>query len=473
MSFYDLQKENKQCSILIVDDEPKIVESLEKIFVREGLIVFTAPDAHVALSVLSNKNIDVLLTDLTMTSDMSGIDLLTKVKKDSPHIEVILMTAYGTMEIAAHAMKKGAYDAISKPVERAHIVQIVHNAIEKQSLIKENKGLKKQLKQKKHYTLIGTSQAWISMMKTVAQVADSQATVLIQGESGTGKELIARTIHEQSPRSAMPFIPINCAAIPESILEAELFGYEKGAFTGASHSREGRFEAAHCGTLFLDEIGEIPAHIQVKLLRVMQEGEIERLGSSGRSNQVNIRWIAATNRDLSHAVSQGIFREDLYYRLNVVSIDVPPLRERKEDILLLANYFLKLYSEKNGKSALKYDDEVLNILMNHQWPGNVRQLENTIEHAVVLSGDNTMLNKENFPTNIDVNDNAISSNNKLSISVGTSLYDMECQLIKETLRYTKGNKEHAAQILGIGTRTIYRRLNETDLEDIEKKSNAF
>ena len=334
--------------VLIVDDEPGIVESLSKIFKREGMQVLTAGDGQAGLELLRRQRVGVLLTDLMMPRT-TGMDLLKAAKTVAPETEVVLMTAYGTVETAVEAMKEGAYDFVTKPLKRAHVVRIVKNALEKQSLVVENRALRAQLAEKRRRAIIGTSLAWRRTMDTVVQAAPSDATVLLLGQSGTGKELLARAIHENSSRADRPFVAINCAAIPESILEAELFGYEKGAFTGATTSREGRFEAASGGSLFLDEIGEMSRHVQVKLLRVLQEQEIERLGGGGRTRPVDIRLIVATNIDLAKAVHEGQFREDLYYRLNVIPITIPPLRDRRDDIPLLVQHFVRLYADKNGK----------------------------------------------------------------------------------------------------------------------------
>ncbi|HEY6039574.1 MAG TPA: sigma-54 dependent transcriptional regulator, partial [Kofleriaceae bacterium] len=299
--------------VLIVDDEPAIVESLAKIFKREGMHVLSASDGTAGLDLLRKHRVGVLLTDLMMPQT-SGMDLLRAAKTIAPETEVVLMTAYGTVETAVDAMKEGAYDFVTKPLKRAHVVRIVRNALEKQSLLVENRSLKAQLAEKRRRAIIGTSLAWRRTMDIVMQASPSEATVLLLGESGTGKELLARAVHENSARAKGPFVAVNCAAIPESILEGELFGYEKGAFTGATTARDGRFEAAHGGTLFLDEIGEISRHVQVKLLRVLQEGEIERLGAGGKTRRIEIRLIAATNVNLADEVKAGRFHEDLYYR---------------------------------------------------------------------------------------------------------------------------------------------------------------
>ncbi|HET6610914.1 MAG TPA: sigma-54 dependent transcriptional regulator [Kofleriaceae bacterium] len=442
-------------TVLVVDDEPGILDSLSKIFRREGLEVATAQDGAQGLELLRTRRIGVLLTDLMMPR-VSGMDLLRAAKTVAPETEVVLMTAYGTVETAVAAMKEGAYDFVTKPLKRAHVTRIVRNALEKQHLVIENRALRAQLAEKRQRTLIGTSLAWRRTMDTAMQAAASEATVLLLGESGTGKELLARAIHEMSPRQGGPFVPIHCAAIPESILEAELFGYEKGAFTGAAQRREGRFEAAAGGTVFLDEIGELSRQVQVKLLRVLQEGEVMRLGSSGRAQPIDLRLIAATNVDLLRAVREGRFREDLYYRLNVVPLKVPPLRERTDDIPLLAQHFIHIYSEKNQKRIAGCSRGALDRLCDYPWPGNVRELENAIERAVVLSRQ-SVLTEDDLPHEVREAEGG-GMGPGLAFSVGTPLADIELRVIRETLRHTNGDKRLAAKLLGIATRTIYRRL---------------
>ena len=442
--------------VLIVDDEVGILESLTKIFAREGVEVLTANDGTEGLEILRKQRVTVLLTDLMMPKT-SGMDLLKAARTVSPETEVILMTAHGTVETAVAAMKEGAYDFVTKPLKRAHVVRIVRNALEKQNLVVENRALRAQLEERRQKAIIGTSLAWRRTMDIVVQAAASEATVLLLGESGTGKELLARALHENSPRAHMPLVPINCAAIPESILEAELFGYEKGAFTGATTSREGRFEAANGGTLFLDEIGEVSRHVQVKLLRVLQEGEIERLGGGGKIRKIDIRLIAATNIDLAEAVRRGDFREDLYYRLNVVPINVPALRDRPEDIPLLVQHFIRLYAEKNGKSISTCSREALDLLSHYAWPGNVRELENAVERAIVLSRE-SVLSADDLPREIRDHESLGGSARSLNFTIGTRLDEIEMRVIRETLRETRGDKRLAAKLLGIATRTIYRRL---------------
>ncbi len=450
------QSEWSNSVVLIVDDESGILESLGKIFAREGLEVLTASNGAEGLEILRKQRISVLLTDLMMPRT-TGMDLLKAARTVSPETEVILMTAHGTVETAVAAMKEGAYDFVTKPLKRAHVVRIVRNALEKQNLVVENRALRAQLEERREKAIIGTSLAWRRTMDTTVQAAASEATVLLLGESGTGKELLAKAVHENSPRAHQPLIPINCAAIPESILEAELFGYEKGAFTGATTSREGRFEAANGGTLFLDEIGEMSRHVQVKLLRVLQEGEIERLGGGGKARKIDIRLIAATNVNLAEAVRKGEFREDLYYRLNVVPIHVPALRDRPEDIPLLVQHFLRIYATKNGKEIQGCSQRALDLLAEYGWPGNVRELENAVERFVVLSRE-SVIGEDDLPQEIRDHSTGGGSGRSLSFSIGTPLDEIEMRVIRETLRETRGDKRAAAKLLGIATRTIYRRL---------------
>ncbi|MCP4447090.1 MAG: sigma-54-dependent Fis family transcriptional regulator [Myxococcales bacterium] len=442
--------------VLIVDDEVGILESLGKIFAREGLEVLTASDGARGLEIIRKRRISVLLTDLMMPKT-TGMDLLKAARAVSPETEVILMTAHGTVETAVAAMKEGAYDFVTKPLKRAHVVRIVRNALEKQNLVVENRALRAQLEERQQKAIVGASLAWRRTMDITVQAAASEATVLLLGESGTGKELLARSVHENSPRAGRTLVPINCAAIPESILEAELFGYEKGAFTGATTSREGRFEAANGGTLFLDEIGEMSRHVQVKLLRVLQEGEIERLGGGGKTRKIDIRLIVATNVNLAEAVRKGEFREDLYYRLNVVPIQVPALRDRAEDIPLLVQHFTRIYATKNGKDIGGCSGRALELLSEYSWPGNVRELENAVERAVVLSR-NSSIGEDDLPREIRDQEALGTRSRSLSFSIGTPLDEIEMRVIRETLRETRGDKRLAAKLLGIATRTIYRRL---------------
>jgi two-component system, NtrC family, response regulator HydG len=443
-------------TVLVVDDEPGIVDSLQKILERESLRVLTAGSGGEALELIRREPVSVLVTDLMMPG-MSGIDLLRASRSLSPETETILMTAYGTVGNAVEAMKQGAYDFVTKPLKRAHLLRVVGKALEKRSLVQENRSLRAQLAAHKKRTLIGQSLSWRRTMDIVLQAAPSLATVLLLGESGTGKELLARAIHDASPRAGGPFVPVNCAALPETILEAELFGYEKGAFTGAVQRHDGRFLQANGGTLFLDEIGEIPTHVQVKLLRVLQEGEVERLG--GRTNKVDLRLVAATNQDLRAAVREGRFREDLYYRLNVIAVPIPPLRDRRDDIPLLAEHFLSLYGERNGRRLAGFSRAVMEALSRHEWPGNVRELENSIERAVVLCRGSAV-ELDDLPPEVRSGGAAGGDGRSLTFAVGTPLEEIERRVIHATLAHVGGDKRLCAQLLGIATRTIYRRLEE-------------
>ncbi|MGH7271564.1 MAG: sigma-54-dependent transcriptional regulator [Polyangiaceae bacterium] len=440
-------------TVLVVDDERSNVESIEKIFAREGMRTLSASDAKRALELVRTHRVQVLLTDLMMPGT-TGLDLLRAVKQVAPDVEVVLMTAYGSVEAAVSAMRDGAYDFVEKPLKRVSIVKSVRKAAERQRLVAENRSLKDEIKRLAHRDIVGSSPALRRVIDVATQAAPSQATVLVLGESGTGKELLARYIHERSARAGGPFVAVNCAAIPETILESELFGHERGAFTGANGRKDGRFARASGGTLFLDEIGELTPSVQVKLLRVLQEGEYEPLG--GRTTKSDVRIVAATNRDLVSEVSAGRFREDLFYRLNVIAITAPPLRARREDIPLLVDHFLGQYCAKNGRPRLNPTRGVLERLMDYGWPGNVRELENVIERAVVLSRDDG-LTETDLPEQIA--EVASSAAAPLAFAIGTTLDEIELRVIRETLRHTKGDKSVAAQLLGISTRTIYRKLD--------------
>jgi two-component system response regulator HydG len=445
-------------AIVVVDDEPSNLESLERIFAKEGLRVLLAKDAQTALEHVRRERVGVVLTDLSMPG-MSGTDLLKGVKAISPDTEVVVMTAYGTVEVAVAAMKEGAYDFITKPFKRHVVVAIVRKALDRQSLVLENQVLKARLEGLGN--IVGASPAFRATMDLVRQAAPSEATVLLLGESGTGKELVSRLIHSLSSRARGDFVAINCAAIPESILESELFGYEKGAFTNAVTRKEGRIERAHGGTLFLDEIGELSPTVQVKLLRVLQEGEIERLGGHSPI-KIDARVVAATNKDLQEQVEKGQFREDLFYRLNVITVQLPPLRARREDISLLASHFLRVYAEKNKKQVTGISRVALDVLENYPWPGNVRELQHAIERAVVLTRNET-LGPEDFEAKI--RGTKVDAAPEVSFKIGSQTMDeLEHRIIRDTVRFTKDDKTLAAQLLGISVRTIYRKLDPNGKE---------
>jgi len=442
-------------SVLVVDDEPNNVTSLEKIFAKEGFRVCGAQNAREALEQLRKRRVDVVLTDLMMPG-ITGIELIKAVKEISPDTEVVVMTAFGTVEVAVQAMREGAYDFVEKPLKRLSIVKSVRKAGERRALLAENRSLRQEIRSLTERTIVGHSPVLRRVLEVIAQAAPSTATVLVLGESGTGKELIARHVHAKSGRSG-PFVAVNCAAIPEAILEAELFGHERGAFTGAVSRREGRFTRASGGTIFLDEIGELSVAVQVKLLRVLQEGEFEPIG--GRTQRADVRVVAATNRELKAEVQAGRFREDLYYRLNVIAVTAPPLRARREDVPLLVDHFLANFAHKNHKPMLSVASDVMSKLLEYSWPGNVRELENAIERAVVLSRGDT-LQLHDLPEAIAQSQPSVVE--ALTFPIGTPLDEVEHRLIRETLRHTSGDKALAAQLLGISARTIYRKLGDFD-----------
>lgn len=374
----------KKNTILIADDEPNIRRVFEAMFVKEGYTVLTAENGKRALDLASTNAIDVLISDLIMP-DITGVEVLQKVKQLHPHCAAIIITAYGTIKSAVEAMRLGAFSYLQKPFDMDEVRLVIKKAVEHHDLMAENQELKQQLKTTVHLdSLDCVSGKMQDVYKIVQRVADSRATVLIRGESGTGKELIARALHYNSPRANKPFVAVSCAALPESLLESELFGYEKNAFTGAVAAKPGRFELANTGSLFLDEIGDIPPATQIKLLRVLQEWEFERIGAT-KSTKVDVRLIAATNKDLEKGVENETFRSDLYYRLNIVSVFLPSLRERPEDIPSLVEHFLDKYNKQNGRKIKSVPQETWDMLAAYRWPGNVRELENAIERSVVLS----------------------------------------------------------------------------------------
>ncbi len=442
-----------ETTVVIVDDEDSNLTSLRKIFQKEGVRALTAASAQEALELCRQHRVHVVLTDLMMPR-MSGIDLIKALATVAPDAEVVVMTAHGTIETAVEAMRAGAYDFVEKPLRRLQIVKTVRKAAERHALVEENRTLRKELSALRGATsrrIVGSSSSLRAALEIATQAAPSTATVLVFGESGTGKELLARHVHERSGLEG-PFVAVNLAALPETILESELFGHEKGAFTGAVAKRVGRIAQATGGTLFLDEIGELSPAVQVKLLRVLQERVYEPLG--GKSEQAEFRLIAATNRDLRAAVESGEFREDLYYRLNVIAVTSPPLRDRRDDIPLLVDHFLEVYSRKNGREPLTMARPTLDQLVAYDWPGNVRELENVIERAVVLCRRET-LEVEDLPASIA---NAEPRDEHLNFPLGTPLHEIERRVIHRTLEHTGGDKQLAAQLLGISARTIYRKL---------------
>ncbi len=438
-------------AILVVDDQEPNRVTLERILRREGWEVEHAVDGRAGLERFREGGISVIVTDLKMPG-LSGLELLKAARTLSPDVEVVVMTAYGSVETAVEAMKEGAYDYVTKPLRRSELVATIGKALEKRQLILENQQLRAQIETANRHPVIGTSPPLRALLEELGQVAPSDASVLLVGESGTGKGLLARVLHKRSRRSRGRLVTVNCAALPESLLESELFGHEAGAFTGAQRRKEGRFDLARDGTLFLDEVTEIPLSVQVKLLRVLQEGEYERVGGT-RTLRADVRVVSATNRDVEAEVRAGRFREDLYYRLNVIRLQVPPLRDRPEDVPLLAAHFLERFAEKNQKRVVGFTAEAQEALVGYAWPGNVRELENALERAVVLCRQE-VVDLAQLPPAVRQGQ---GSRKLMTFSVGTSLKEVERRLIEETLRYAAGDKSLAATLLGITARTIYRR----------------
>jgi two-component system, NtrC family, response regulator HydG len=450
--------------VVVVDDDPANVTSLRKILERERFEVEATTDPRAALRRLTQPGVAVLLTDLMMP-EVDGLELLRAAARLSPDTTVVMMTAYGTVETAVSAMKEGAYDFITKPLRRAEVVRAVTRAHERAALSSENRGLRAELdRANRNRAIIGNSMVMRRAVELLETVAPARSTVLLLGESGTGKEVFARALHLASPRRLRPFVALNCAAIPENLIESELFGHERGAFTGAVARRDGKFQLADGGTLLLDEIGDLPLGLQGKLLRALQEGEIERVGGD-RPQRVDVRVVAATNRDLRQDVAAGRFREDLYWRLDVIRIELPPLRARSEDVPALAQHFLRRFSAANSRDIAGFDADALDALMAYRWPGNVRELENVTERAVVLC-KSERIGRVDLPAHIG---QQVAPQRAITFAVGTSLDEMERIAIDATLRMTGGDKRQAAALLGIAVRTIYRKLegigdNETPMD---------
>ncbi len=437
----------------MVDDEANARTALAELLREEGYAVETAADGFKALGKLPDFGPDIILTDLKMPG-MDGVELLKKVRAADEGVVVLVMTAFGAVETAVAAMREGAADYITKPLNMAELSLVLAREMDRQRLRREASHLRARLSERYGLpNIIGSSPAMQDIFKTVAQVATSRASVLITGESGTGKELIAAAIHERSPRARGPFIKLHCAALAETLLESELFGHERGSFTGAVGRREGRFFQANGGTLFLDEIGEISPSVQVKLLRFLQEHEFERVGGND-TVRVDVRVLAASNRDLKAAVATGRFREDLYYRLNVINMEMPALRERESDVPLLAMHFLKKYASENGKTIATFSDDALARLSGYRWPGNVRELENVIERAVVLCNGNQITAAE-LPPHLVID----KSENGIRIP-GSTLDEIERYAILKALEATGGSTSKAAEMLGISVRKIQYKMHE-------------
>jgi DNA-binding NtrC family response regulator len=440
--------------ILVVDDEAGARTALAELLRAEGYTIETAGDGFKALGRLEEFTADLVLTDLNMPG-IDGVELLRKLKEAQPELPVVLMTAFGGVETAVSAMREGAADYLTKPLNTDELTIVLARTIETAKLRREAGELRSQLKDRYSFdNIVGSSPEMQRVFKTVAQIAPSRATVLITGESGTGKELVAAAIHHHSPRSAGPFVKLHCAALAESLLESELFGHERGAYTGADRKREGRFEQANGGTLFLDEIGEISLGTQVKLLRVLQEREFERVGGS-QTLHVDVRVVAATNRDLKEMVAAGKFREDLYYRLNVINLNLPSLRQRPSDIPALAMHFLRRYASENGKSVNVISDAALSQIAGYPWPGNVRELENVIERAVVLS-DGETIELAHLPPELA----AVTRRSSAPAIPGATMDEIERYAILKTMEAAGGSTGRAAETLGISVRKIQYKLQE-------------
>ena len=445
-------------NVLVVDDEKNIRSGLGEALELDGYRVFLSADGEEAWRLVQDNEIDLVITDLKMPA-MSGTELLRRLSADYPTVPVIVLTGHGTIADAVEAMKTGAYDFVEKPLNLDRLSLLVKRALTNRELVLQHRALQEELEKKNQFSnIVGKSDQMKRIFEVVKQVAPTRASVLITGESGVGKELIADAIHYNSRRKDKPLIKVHCAALTETLLESELFGHERGAFTGAVARKRGRFELASLGTLFLDEIGEIDQSIQIKILRVLQDKKFERVGGE-ETLEVDVRILAATNRDLQEAIRSGDFREDLYYSLNVVNMHIPPLRERKEDIPLLISSFIKEIAEENGKSIQGIDSRATAVLYNHSWPGNIRELRNCIESAIVMAKGN-VVTVEDLPPYI----RTPPDENFIKIRAGTSLEDVEKQIIEFTLNHFDGNKSRAAEALGIGRKTLHRKLEEGQSE---------
>ena len=445
--------------ILVAEDDPRTRESLSRAMTQAGYRTLTAADGAGALAILETESVDVLLTDLKMPG-VDGMTLLERARADFPETVVIILTAFATVDLAVEAMKKGAYDFLTKPIQLDKLELLLRHALEARGLAQENRELRLRLRETSGLKqLLGHSAPMQRLRELIQQVAATDAAVLILGESGTGKELVAHAIHYGGRRAERSLVKVSCAALPEGLLESELFGHERGAFTGARDRRKGRFELAHGGTLFLDEVGDLSPQTQAKLIRVLQEQEFERVGGT-ETIRVDVRLITATNRDLEGLVAEGTFREDLYYRLNVVPIRVPSLRERIEDIPILATHFLRAFAERLGRPAPEVTAEVLALLCRHSWPGNVRELEHAIESILVLSKRDP-IGPADLPPAIRGESQVSDAGDRAS---NATLRDLERQAIARTLVATGGNKRKAAEVLGIGLKTLYRKVQEFGLQ---------
>ncbi|HTX71775.1 MAG TPA: sigma-54 dependent transcriptional regulator [Rectinemataceae bacterium] len=451
-------------TILIADDEKNIREGLAEAFALDGYTTRTAADGGEALRIVESGDVDLVITDLRMPVK-SGTELLKTVVGRYPGLPVIVLTGHGTIEDAVTAMRVGAFDFVTKPVNLDHLSLLAKRALEARELARKNRELEAEVEsQRRSSSIIGISSEMKKVFDLVRRVAPTRASVMVTGESGVGKELVADAIHNMSPRRDGPLVKVHCAALAESLLESELFGHEKGSFTGAQARKRGRFELANEGTLFLDEIGEINQNVQIKILRVLQERNFERVGGE-ETVEVDVRIVAATNRDLKKEIAEGRFREDLYYRLNVVNIHVPPLRERRDDIPLLAMAFLREFAEENDKRLEGFDPKARQVLYSYTWPGNVRELRNCVESSVVMA-KGPLVGVEDLPPSI----RSSGEEHDIKVPAGSSLDEAEKILIRETLAAQGGNKSRTAEVLGIGRKTLYQKIEEYGIEAGGKES---
>ncbi len=449
-----------QIRVLVVDDDEPHAQAVAESLERVGYDCVVAGTGREGLRLIEEQDFDIVLTDLIM-DDVGGMDVLAKAKRELPDAEVVILTGHNTAKAAVLAMQAGATTYLTKPLDIVELRMVADKVSQSQRLARTNQELRKQLNERFGFEgVIGNSPLMHSVVERLRQIAPTSATVLITGESGTGKELVAKALHNNSPRRSKPFVALNCAALSENILESELFGHIKGAFTGADRERKGWFEHANGGTMFLDEVGDIPLSTQVKLLRVLESGEIVRVGTN-EPIKVNVRLISATNREMKGAINSGGFRQDLYHRLKVVSVHLPPLRSRREDITLLTDYFLKQFTASHDKVVTSISPAARKALMSHSWPGNVRELKNSIESMVVVDYDGVLdlddLPEELLPSAPGSVDPEAGSGGHL---VGRPLEEVEKYYIAETLKLTEGNREEAAKLLGIGERTLYRKIKE-------------
>ena len=450
-------------TILVVDDESAQRLILSGHLKQKGFKVLEAASGNDALSIVNEKLIDIIITDFKMP-DLTGLDLLKKVKTSNPEISIIMITAFGTIETAVEAMKEGAYDYLTKPIDLDELDLVIKKILERQQLLSENRMLKEQLVEKYNLSgIVSNSKKMEGVLNVAIRAADSKASILIRGESGTGKEILAKAIHFASPRSDKPFIAVSCAALNENLLESELFGHEKGAFTGADKQRRGRFELADEGTLFLDEVGDLPISTQIKLLRVLQEEQFERVGGS-ETLSVDVRIIAATNRNIEQLINDGKFREDLFYRINVVTIEIPPLKERKEDILPLIGFFIDKFIKDTNKEKAEFSKEALDVLNRYNYPGNIRELENIVHHSIVLSR-NEIISTDDLPLGIK-NRKSEKQLQKPSdtLTLPEQVETFEKKMIIEALHESNNNQSKAAKALGISEGNLRYKLEKWSLK---------